>query len=323
MLKIKSLKIYLDVIHNIINEDLIDLRFIENVKLICQCALLGSSHCNEEQEKDLPQTIKNNWVYILMWISKDICLRQEDTRSIKNAVRSIETKVLNIFDKITCYRLNLQIRQFLVKFRRFQENSLDPDVEQEQQLHDLEQEFEELFKIQQYDIDIKITEMYLKLTNPDNVEEFQRSMGGKRRKMSASNIQAHLKELRDEMMRKSTPLDKLFLNYIIDTSTSLEVRQKALEVLIRNFNQRDILIKELCRTEILVNFDQYQEHQEFLSNLRQLKQQQNYLMRNEMYSHMLGHQGQSSKPIKDKVVVIIQNMNKTMRNTDPLTRRRF
>lgn len=141
--------------------------------------------------------------------------------------------------------------------------------------------------------------------------------------MSAINIQAHLKDLRDEMMRKSTPLDKLFLNYIIDTSTSLEVRQKALEVLIRNFNQRDILIKELCRTEILVNFDQFQEHQEFLSNLRQLKQQQNYLMRNEMYSHMLGLQGQSSKPIKDKVVVIIQNMNKAMRSTDPLTRRRF
>lgn len=118
-MKIKSLKIYLDSIFDLIHEDLIDPKFIENIKFICQCALLGSSHFSGEKEDEIPSVIKTNWIYILMWISKDICIRQEDIRSMANAVRAIETKVFDIFDKITSYRLNLQVRKFLVLFRKF------------------------------------------------------------------------------------------------------------------------------------------------------------------------------------------------------------
>jgi len=50
-LKIKSLKIYLDIIYTILQEDQIDPKFIANVKLICQAALLGSLHHNEVMEK--------------------------------------------------------------------------------------------------------------------------------------------------------------------------------------------------------------------------------------------------------------------------------
>ena len=117
--KIKSVKLYLDMALNLIQEDLIDYRFIENIKFICQCALLGSTHLDDEQEKEIPQIIKNNWMYILMWIAKDICLRQEDIRSTSNAVRAIECKIFFIFDKITSYRINLQVRKFLVLFRKF------------------------------------------------------------------------------------------------------------------------------------------------------------------------------------------------------------
>ena len=67
----------------------------------------------------MPVTVKSNWVYILMWIAKDITLTQTETRQMKNAVRAVEVKVLNILEKITSYRLNLQMHKFLFLFRRF------------------------------------------------------------------------------------------------------------------------------------------------------------------------------------------------------------
>lgn len=52
-------------------------------------------------------------------------------------------------------------------------------------------------------------------------------------------------------MNKSQEL--ILTKYIFSNQSSIEVRRKALNVLIRNFNQRDILIKELSKTQIVVN----------------------------------------------------------------------
>mmetsp|Transcript_30174 Transcript_30174/g.46116 ORF Transcript_30174/g.46116 Transcript_30174/m.46116 type:complete len:129 (-) Transcript_30174:6553-6939(-) len=49
-IKIKSLKIYLDTVHAIIAEDCVDPSFIDNVKFICQCAVMGATHLTEDQE---------------------------------------------------------------------------------------------------------------------------------------------------------------------------------------------------------------------------------------------------------------------------------
>jgi len=37
--------------------------------------MLGSLHYNEQMEKQIPTVIKTNWIYILLWISKDILIR--------------------------------------------------------------------------------------------------------------------------------------------------------------------------------------------------------------------------------------------------------
>jgi hypothetical protein len=70
---------------------------------------MGASHFPEEHQKNIPDYIKTNWVYILCYIAKDICLvnHQSDNRSMENAVKAIECKVLDIFDKIANFRLNL------------------------------------------------------------------------------------------------------------------------------------------------------------------------------------------------------------------------
>jgi len=119
-IKIRSLKVYLDTIYALIDQDCVDPVFIENCKLVCQCALIGASHYSDKQEEKIPEYIRTNWVYILTWLAKDICLTSHnDSRSMQNAVKNVECKVLEIFEKLTCYRLNLQIQTFLQQFRMF------------------------------------------------------------------------------------------------------------------------------------------------------------------------------------------------------------
>jgi hypothetical protein len=85
-------------------------------------------------EMKFPPIMKSTWVYILMWLCKDIIIKTLDNRQMKNAVRAIEMKVLAILDKICDYRLNLQVYKFLIMFRKFQELNLDPHVSNERAL---------------------------------------------------------------------------------------------------------------------------------------------------------------------------------------------
>ena len=117
--KIKSLKIYLDTLYALISEDCVDAKFIQNVMYICQCAIMGSKYMTPAQELNIPPMVKGTWVYILMWLSRDIIAKQAMNRQVKNAIKSVEIKILNILDKITDYRLNLQLHLFLMKFRKF------------------------------------------------------------------------------------------------------------------------------------------------------------------------------------------------------------
>jgi hypothetical protein len=45
----------------------------------------------------------------------------------------------------------------------------------------------------------------------------------------------------------------IFMTYIFQNDTNEDVRRLALQIFIKNFNQRDILVKELVRTDIIVS----------------------------------------------------------------------
>jgi len=49
----------------------------------------------------------------------------------------------------------------------------------------------------------------------------------------------------------------MFTRYIFMNENSYDVRLKALQVLIKTFNQRDMLVKELARTDIIVSKDDH------------------------------------------------------------------
>ena len=65
--------------------------------MICQCVLFGSLHRDTKQEISIPFMIRSNWVYMIMWISKDIVLSNSGTRLEKDN-RIIESLVLDILD---------------------------------------------------------------------------------------------------------------------------------------------------------------------------------------------------------------------------------
>lgn len=127
-LKIKSLKVYLDTAHALIEEDCIDPGFIDNMLFICQCIILGTMRISEEQERVLPAVVKATWVYILTWLAQSMLLNQADNRQMKNALRAVEMRVLDIFEKVGFHRLNLQVHKFLLTFRKFQEANNSPHV---------------------------------------------------------------------------------------------------------------------------------------------------------------------------------------------------
>lgn len=54
-----------------------------------------------------------------MWHAKDIVNTNRESRELKNAIRALETKFLNILDKICDYRLNYQLHKILIVFRKF------------------------------------------------------------------------------------------------------------------------------------------------------------------------------------------------------------
>ena len=56
----------------LITEDCVDANFVENCMYICQCAILGAIYLNKDDEKNVPKTVQSTWVYILMWLAKDI-----------------------------------------------------------------------------------------------------------------------------------------------------------------------------------------------------------------------------------------------------------
>mmetsp|Transcript_30174 Transcript_30174/g.46110 ORF Transcript_30174/g.46110 Transcript_30174/m.46110 type:complete len:173 (-) Transcript_30174:6034-6552(-) len=172
----------------------------------------------------MPVFIKSNWVYILMWIAKDITINQADTRSMKNAVRAIEVKVLSILDKITSYRLNLQVHKFLFLFRRFQEQNLHPHIGSEKIL-DLQVQFQNLFNFHQFDTEFKMSDEFMQKKLAEGGEEVNEHLL-KAKQEDAMNYD--LKDGEHALVNKKVPFDFYLTAYIFSNDSTFEVRIKAL-----------------------------------------------------------------------------------------------
>ena len=109
-------------------EDCAEGKFIKNVFFICQCAILGSKHLDETQESNVPPLVKNTWVYIILWHAKDLVMKGNDQRELKNAIKALEIKFLKILDKVCDYRLNYQVQKILIHFKTFETQNLSQHV---------------------------------------------------------------------------------------------------------------------------------------------------------------------------------------------------
>ena len=62
--------------------------------------------------------------------------------------------------------------------------------------------------------------------------------------------------------------NEIFMNYIFNDETKQNVRRKALEVMIKEFNQKELLVNELMKTTLIVSNDDYHTHIKFLLKQR-------------------------------------------------------
>ena len=116
--KLRALEVYLDTIYAIIQRDLVDDNFIDRSVFICTVCQFGALHFQLEKENRIPFVIKSNWVYQLMWVSKDI-VQSAGSALIEDFNNSIECRALDIMNKVAFYKLNNQIKIYLQKFRQF------------------------------------------------------------------------------------------------------------------------------------------------------------------------------------------------------------
>ena len=68
----------------------------------------------------------------------------------------------------------------------------------------------------------------------------------------------------DFRLNKKVPFDLFLMDYIFSNESSQEVRHLSLQVIIKNFNQRDNLIRELARTDLIVSKDDFETYYTFL-----------------------------------------------------------
>ena len=78
-------------------------------------------------------------------------------------------------------------------------------------------------------------------------------------------IKNHLSEFeKKEQVNPTNMKNEIFMNYIFNDATKQSVRRKALEVMIKEFNQKELLVNELMKTSLIVSNDDYHTHIKFL-----------------------------------------------------------
>jgi hypothetical protein len=93
----------------------------------------------------------------------------------------------------------------------------------------------------------------------------------------------HLKEFdKKEEVKPSNMKSEIFMNYIFNDATKQSVRRKALEVMIKEFNQKELLVNELMKTSLIVSNDDYHTHIKFLLKQRYLKTNIEQMLENEI-----------------------------------------
>ena len=112
------------------------------------------------------------------------------------------------------------------------------------------------------------------------------------------------------LINKEIPFDLFMLQYIFKNESSTEVKTAALRILIKNFNQRDLMVKELSRSDLIVTSDDYNVYLSFIAKQRQLRQLINKLVQDEMF-HMVYNKspGNETRNTKNDIINILDGIS--------------
>lgn len=186
----------------------------------------------------------------------------------------------------------------------------------------------------QIDVDIKKTDRYLRLKKAegqqlsDLVAKVKGGQGeGEQQANAAAGMEGNKltsEQLEEAEAKTKVPFDLIFTQYIFLSNVNEAVRQKALKVLISTFLQRETLIRELARTDIIVSPQDYRTYINFLSKQRQLKQLTIKLIQDEMF-HMIYKKspGQETNNTKNDIGNILAAISKDVEKADTIEKKRL
>jgi hypothetical protein len=126
------------------------------------------------------------------------------------------------------------------------------------------------------------------------------------------------------MLNKKVPFDLFLLNFIFSNDSNHNVRLSALKVLLKNFTQRDLVVKELAKTDLIVSNSDYLIYYNFIQKQRKLKEKTHQLIQDEMY-HMI-YQKQpnlDTKTTKEEVMEILNYFMDQLKKANDVELRRM
>ena len=103
---------------------------------------------------------------------------------------------------------------------------MDPHVDQKEENFNIDEAFEELFKIHQFDIDIKETDLYLNLLKRQKNfknEKFvqkRKSKKGKKIEDEKMEVENAIDQINNDDKNLKVPFDMIFMKYIFMNSTN-------------------------------------------------------------------------------------------------------
>ena len=116
------------------------------------------------------------------------------------------------------------------------------------------------------------------------------------------------------LMNKDVPLDQYLLFLVFSRNAKREVRDFAVEVLIDNFNQRENLLKEVVKVELLISDHDILEYREIQSQYERLEKLIAEIVRNDLSQLLSGHKEQSQyeRTVRD-VTDLLNGLVKTLK----------
>ncbi|CDW72551.1 inositol-triphosphate receptor [Stylonychia lemnae] len=334
--KLKLLLNYMDTSISLIECEHVDSRFI--YRMIKTAALIFLSYNIDE----MPEEGEKSWIVRFLKVAKK-------QRGCENKIEQLEIRTLQMLKILCKFRLNSQIMLFLKLFKKMQEENDLPQVFIDQNEHDIK--FNIIFQLYQFGTDFNSTSKLLQdvkslfskikdnaqrgtileidLINlsdiDDEIKDDPTMKALKKKQQNADAVELtdeqkeelELKKKR-KLRNKKYSLYDFLLFMIFKNNLNHQIKDNAAEVLVMNFKQRQTLMQELIKVELIISNQDQQEYQDFKFQTYRLKEHIDQLISDDLkYLFFTNPDNEKKKKCIQDVTNILRGLTQSLKQ-EPL-----